>query len=66
MQDKAELIFSLYDFDGNKFLTRDELVILMTNVLSSLKALKKQGPPSMPEIEANVDEFFKKADADGD
>ena len=38
----------------------------MTNVLSSLKALKNQAPPQMVEIEAKVDEFFKKADTDGD
>jgi len=37
LEEKAELIFGLYDFDGNKSITRDELVIMMTNALSSLK-----------------------------
>lgn len=66
VQDKAELIFGLYDFDGNKYISRDELVILMTNVLSSMKALKKQAPPRMADIEAKTDDFFRKADLDGD
>ena len=34
--EKAELLFNLYDFDGNKHITRDELVILMYNTLSSI------------------------------
>jgi Ca2+-binding EF-hand superfamily protein len=38
VEEKAELLFNLYDFDGNKFITRDELVILMTNTLASINA----------------------------
>lgn len=56
----------MYDFDGSKVLTRDELVILMTNVLSSMKAMRKQPPPNVQEVEQKTDEFFRKADADGD
>ena len=37
LEDKAELIFNLYDFDGNKSITRDELVIMLTNALTSLR-----------------------------
>jgi hypothetical protein len=59
-------VFNLYDFDGNKFISRDELVILMTNVMSALKCMQKQAPPSIQEIEAKTDEFFKKADSDFD
>ena len=60
------MIFSLYDFDGSKFISRDELVILLTNSLSSLKAMQKLPPPSIQEIELKTDQFFKDADADGD
>jgi hypothetical protein len=38
----------------------------MTNVLSSMKALKKLPAPSISEVEVKVDEFFKRADSDGD
>lgn len=40
LEEKAELIFNLYDFDGNKYISRDELVILMTNVLAAMKAMQ--------------------------
>ena len=49
------MIFSLYDFDGNKYITRDELVILMTNVLSSLNAMKNLPAPKINDIETKTD-----------
>jgi hypothetical protein len=63
---KAELIFSLYDYDGNKYLSRDELVILMTNVMSALNNMKGLKSPSIQEIEAKTDAFFKGADQNDD
>ena len=66
LDEKAELIFSLYDFDGSKYISRDELVILMTNALSSLNAMSKKPPPSIEEIEKKTDEFFQKADTNQD
>ena len=60
------MIFSLYDYDGNKFITKDELVILMTNVLSSMNSLKALPAPDMKSIEAKTDQFFKGADANND
>ena len=56
----------MYDFDGNKYISRDEMVILMTNVLSSLHAMKKLPTPSIQEKEAKTEDFFNKADADHD
>ena len=38
----------------------------MTNVLSSLKSMKKQAAPTLKEIEEKTDQFFNKADTDGD
>jgi len=35
--EKIETLFSLYDFDGNKFITRDELVIMILSTLSALQ-----------------------------
>jgi len=36
MAQKAEMIFKLYDFDGNLFISRDELVIMLMSALSAL------------------------------
>lgn len=60
------MIFTLYDFDGSKYISRDELVILITNALTALKSMQKQPAPSIQEIEKKTDEFFKKSDVDGD
>lgn len=38
----------------------------MTNALTSLKSMQKQEPPSIQEVEAKTNEFFKYADTDGD
>lgn len=63
---KCELIFSLYDYDGNKYLSRDELVILMTNVQSALNTMNGLKAPSIQEIEAKTESFFKGADTNED
>ncbi len=56
------MLFSLYDYDGNKYLSQDELVILMTNVLAAMNCIKKLPPPSIQEIEKKTEEFFARAD----
>ena len=66
LEDKAEVVFSLYDYDGNKYLTQDELVILMTNVLAAMNCIKKLPAPSIQDIEKKTEEFFAKADANSD
>ena len=38
----------------------------MTNSLSALKSMQKLPPPSIKDIEQKTDEFFSKADTDGD
>lgn len=66
LDEKAELIFDLYDFDGSKYISRDELVILMTNALTALNSMNKQKAPTLTEIENKVDEFFEKSDTNRD
>ena len=39
LDEKAELIFELYDFDKSRYISKDELTILMTNSLTSLRCL---------------------------
>ena len=63
---KAELIFDLYDFDGSKYISRDELVILMTNVMTALCNMDKKKPPTLVEIENKVDEFMTNSDTNKD
>jgi Ca2+-binding EF-hand superfamily protein len=40
LDEKAELIFTLYDFDHSQSISKDELTVLMTNVLSALKLME--------------------------
>jgi len=37
LKDKAELIFGFHDFDGNKYISKDELVIMLSNSLTGLQ-----------------------------
>ena len=65
LEEKATLIFQLYDFDKSQYISKDELTILMTNSLTALRALEKGPAPSIEEIESKTDEFFRKSDTDG-
>ena len=40
LDEKAELIFNLYDFDRSMSISKDELTVLMTNVLTALKSME--------------------------
>lgn len=66
LEEKAELIFDLYDFDGSKYISRDELVVLMTNALSCLNAMSKKPRPTVHEIENKTDRFFRECDTNSD
>ena len=66
LDDKAELIFDLYDFDGSKYISRDELTVLMTNALCSMNAMAKKPRPTTAEIEKKTNEFFEESDVNKD
>lgn len=66
LDEKAEILFDFYDFDKSKYITRDELVILITNTLTSLNSMAKKDPPKIKEIEKETDEFFTAADLNND
>lgn len=51
LDEKAELIFKLYDFDKSLSISKDELTILMTNAISALKSMEGKGAPTMEEIQ---------------
>jgi Ca2+-binding EF-hand superfamily protein len=66
LEEKAEILFNFYDFDKSQYITRDELVILLTNALTALNAMSKKDPPKIKEIEHETDDFFTKADLNND
>lgn len=66
LDEKAEILFDFYDFDKSKYITRDELVILLTNALTALNAMAKRDPPKIKEIEKETDDFFTKSDLNSD
>ena len=58
---RSELIFKLYDFDSNNYLTRGEVVHLVKSIL-----MANNKPLINSEIEEKVDEIMKIADLDMD
>lgn len=58
---RSEFLFKLYDFDNNNFLTRDEIVHLIRNVL-----IANRRNASSSEVERRTDELIKSADIDLD
>ena len=65
MDEKAELIFNLYDFDRSQSISKDELTVLMANTIASLKSMEGKPAPTINEIEQKTNELFAKADSDG-
>ena len=58
---RSELIFKLYDFDSNNYLTRGEVVHLVKSIL-----MANNKPLINSEIEEKVDEIMRTADLDMD
>ena len=58
---RSELIFKLYDFDSNNYLTRGEISQLIKSIL-----MANNKPLINTEIEERVDEIIKAADLDMD
>ena len=66
LNEKAELIFNLYDFDRSKTISKDELTVLMTNCLTALKYLEAKKAPTVSDVEQKTNELFAEADEDTD
>jgi Ca2+-binding EF-hand superfamily protein len=62
LDQKAELIFNLYDFDRSQCISKDELSVLMTNALTALKNIEGKPSPTISEIEQKTNTFFEEAD----
>ena len=66
LDEKAELIFNLYDFDRSQSISKDELTVLMANVMASLSSMEGKPAPTINEIEQKTNELFEKADENKD
>jgi hypothetical protein len=62
--EKAQLLFSIYDTNLSTTLELDELTILIKNALTALMSLENKKAPNMKEIEIRTRDFFKRADED--
>ena len=58
---RSEFIFKLFDFDSNNYLTRDELIYLVSSI-----ALSNNSNLINTQIEEKVDSILKEADLDMD
>lgn len=63
-EEKAQLLFGLYDTNLSTTLDLDELTILMKNALTSLMILENRQAPNMNEIDRRTRLFFETADED--
>lgn len=67
LNQKAEAIFRLYDFDSSGVLNFDEMVVLFRCVLCSLVALSgNKNIPSIQKVDALVEELLSKYDKNKD
>lgn len=66
LDEKAELIFNLYDFDRSQSISKDELTVLMANSMASLISMQggNRSAPTVNEIEVKTNQLFAKADTD--
>lgn len=66
LDEKAELIFNLYDFDRSQSISKDELTVLMANTMASLKSMEGKPAPTINEIEQRTNQLFAAADVNRD
>ena len=67
LEEKALLIFELYDFDKSRYITKDELTILMNNSVATLRMMVGLSDfANLEEFTKLIDLFLFKADTDGD
>jgi hypothetical protein len=60
------MIFGLYDFDKNRTMTKNELIILIKTVLTSLNAMTSKGECTIQEAEAMAEEILNRYDTNKD
>ena len=58
LEERCQLVFNLYDFDKSKYISKDELTILMTNACSAMLSLAHMKDSSKQSLEEGVLIFF--------
>ncbi len=66
LSEKSNIIFSLYDFDHNQTMTKNELIILIKTVLTSLNAMTSKGECTVQEAETMAESILKRYDTNKD
>lgn len=60
------MIFGLYDFDKNRTMTKNELIILVKTVLTSLNAMCNKGECTILEAEEIASDLLRRYDTNKD
>ena len=66
LYEKVGILFSLYDFDHNKTITKNELVILIKTTMTALGAMSLRGEYSIIEAEKQAENLLNKYDTNND
>ena len=66
LNDKAEIICGLYDFDKSRLISKDELVVLIKTTMTSLNAMTSQQEISISFAEKKTSEILQKYDTNKD
>ncbi|KRX05725.1 WD40-repeat-containing domain [Pseudocohnilembus persalinus] len=66
LKQKAELIFNLYDFDKNKTITQNELVILIKTTTTALNAMASKPEATIQDAESKQKDILEKYDTNKD
>lgn len=66
LRDKCDLIFGLYDFDKNRTMNKQELVILIKTVLTTINAISSKGECTIQEALQYANTILDRYDTNGD
>lgn len=66
LENKAEMLFDLFDFDHSQSITFDELIILMRSAANSLAYMSGAQLLTLQQLEEHTEKFFSRIDANHD
>ncbi|CAD8173443.1 unnamed protein product [Paramecium pentaurelia] len=66
LREKCDLMFGLYDFDRNRTMNKQELIILIKTVLTTVNAISSKGECSIQEAVGIAQVILDRYDTNGD
>lgn len=66
LEQKADNLFELYDFDHSMTITFDELIIMLRTAMNALCYMAGGSPMTMQELEQHTARVFNKVDTNND